>query len=189
MTNIESIAVGDRVRLVTPHLEEKRVGAVTRIKEGAVTLDDGVTYFYPWLDRKITVLEDEPAIYTAEHSMQADFMADEPLADWEKELLAGKPFDMVVDDLFREAAELLKSKHRDYGPKNISLSPGGPMNGLRVRMHDKLARLNHLTDKATEAAGDDYDPTPHHESLEDTLVDLANYALIGVLVLREQWPA
>jgi hypothetical protein len=52
------------------------------------------------------------------------------------------------------------------------------MNGLRVRMHDKLARLNHLVDK-----GD----TPNYETVEDTLVDLANYAIIGLLVQRGQW--
>jgi hypothetical protein len=52
------------------------------------------------------------------------------------------------------------------------------MNGLRVRMHDKLARLNHLVGK-----GD----TPNYETIEDTLVDLANYAIIGLLVQRGQW--
>jgi hypothetical protein len=36
----------------------------------------------------------------------------------------------VTGDLFN----LLISKHNDYGPKNISQSPGGPLNGLRVRM-------------------------------------------------------
>jgi len=52
------------------------------------------------------------------------------------------------------------------------------MNGLRVRMYDKLARLNNLVDK-----GD----TPNYESIEDTLLDLANYAIIGLLVQRGQW--
>jgi hypothetical protein len=45
-------------------------------------------------------------------------------------------------------------------------------------MHDKLARLNHLVGK-----GD----TPNYETIEDTLVDLANYAIIGLLVQRGQW--
>jgi hypothetical protein len=49
---------------------------------------------------------------------------------------------------------------------------------LRVRMYDKLARLNNLLD-----TGD----TPKYESLEDTLLDLANYAIIGLLVQRGQW--
>lgn len=78
----------------------------------------------------------------------------------------------------KELLEVLYSKHKDYGPMNIAGAPGGPMNGLRVRMYDKLARLNHLTD-----TGD----TPKHESIEDTLIDLANYAIIGLLVQRGQW--
>ena len=44
------------------------------------------------------------------------------------------------------AGNLLIRKHKDYGPKNISHSPGGALNGLRVRMHDKVARINHLVD-------------------------------------------
>jgi len=73
---------------------------------------------------------------------------------------------------------ILYRKHEDYGPLNISGAPGGAMNGLRVRMYDKLARLNNLVD-----TGD----TPNYESIEDTLIDLANYAIIGLLVQRGQW--
>jgi hypothetical protein len=78
----------------------------------------------------------------------------------------------------KELGDLLLSKHRDYGPKNISLAPGGPVNGLRVRMHDKLARINNLVDSGAD---------PQHESLEDSFKDMANYAIIGLLVLRGQW--
>jgi len=77
-----------------------------------------------------------------------------------------------------ELSELLLSKHRDYGPKNISLAPGGALNGLRVRMHDKLARINNLVDNKAD---------PQHESMEDSFKDMANYAIIGLLVLRGQW--
>ena len=77
-----------------------------------------------------------------------------------------------------ELSALLLSKHRDYGPKNISLAPGGALNGLRVRMHDKLARINNLVESGA---------TPDHESLEDSFKDMANYAIIGLLVLRGQW--
>lgn len=83
-----------------------------------------------------------------------------------------------VDKTFFELEQLLLSKHKDYGPKNISDSPGGPLNGLRVRMHDKLARLNNLVDSGAD---------PQHESLEDTFKDMANYAVIGLLILRGQW--
>ena len=73
---------------------------------------------------------------------------------------------------------ILYRKHQDYGPLNIAGAPGGAMNGLRVRMYDKLARLNNQVD-----TGD----TPNYESIEDTLIDLANYAIIALLVQRGQW--
>jgi len=83
-----------------------------------------------------------------------------------------------LSNTIKELSELLLSKHRDYGPKNISQAPGGPINGLRVRMHDKLARISNLVDSGAD---------PQHESLEDSFKDMANYAIIGLLVLREQW--
>ena len=52
-----------------------------------------------------------------------------------------------VNDTLYELGTLLMSKHNDYGPKNISDSPGGPLNGLRVRMWDKFARINNLVYK------------------------------------------
>jgi hypothetical protein len=78
----------------------------------------------------------------------------------------------------KELSKLLVSKHKDYGPKNISQAPGGAINGLRVRMHDKLARINNLIDSGA---------SPEHESLEDSFKDMANYAIIGLLVLRGKW--
>jgi hypothetical protein len=83
-----------------------------------------------------------------------------------------------MNNVVEELSTLLLSKHRDYGPKNISQAPGGPLNGLRVRMHDKLARINNLVDTNSG---------PEHESLEDSFKDMANYAIIGLLVLRGQW--
>ena len=88
-------------------------------------------------------------------------------------------FDIDVYDTFGELQDLLLSKHHDYGPTNISRSPGGPINGLRVRMWDKFARINNLVDSGKDAK---------HESLEDSFKDMANYAIIGLLVLRGKWP-
>ena len=75
-------------------------------------------------------------------------------------------------------AELLIKKQKDYGPKNISDSPGGPLNGLRVRMFDKLARINNLLETGA---------TPENESLRDSFMDIANYAIIAMMVLDKQW--
>lgn len=88
-------------------------------------------------------------------------------------------FDGDVYDIADELAELLVSKHNDYGPKNIAQAPGGALNGLRVRIHDKIARINNLIDSGK---------TPNNESLEDSFKDLANYAIISLMVLREKWP-
>lgn len=88
-------------------------------------------------------------------------------------------FEQAVFRRASENIETLLSKHRDYGPTNISRSPGGPLNGLRVRIHDKLARINHLIDSGA---------TPENESLADSFLDLANYALIAQLVLEDSWP-
>lgn len=88
-------------------------------------------------------------------------------------------FEQAVQAAYGEAEHLLLRKHADYGPGNISGAPGGALNGLRVRMYDKFARLNNLLDNAKQ---------PVNEPLRDTLLDLANYALIGLLVLDGDWP-
>ena len=84
-----------------------------------------------------------------------------------------------VDAILADLKRILLRKQEDYGPLNISLAPGGALNGLRVRMYDKLARFSHLYEKG----GD----TPNYESLQDTFIDLANYAIIGILVQNGQW--
>ena len=71
-----------------------------------------------------------------------------------------------VEVILQSLYDVMLKKHEDYGPMNIAGAPGGAMNGLLVRMYDKLARLNNLV---------------------DTVLDLANYAIIGLLVQRGQW--
>jgi hypothetical protein len=88
-------------------------------------------------------------------------------------------FTKDVTNKFTEANDLLIKKHKDYGPTNIANAPGGPLNGLRVRMHDKQARINHLIDNNLD---------PKNESLRDSFLDLANYAIIALMVLDEEWP-
>ena len=86
----------------------------------------------------------------------------------------------ALKNIFQAAEDLLILKHKAYGPKNISQAPGGPMNGLRVRMHDKMARLNHLLENP--------DADMNDESLRDTLIDLMNYCAIAMMVLEGSWP-
>ena len=90
-------------------------------------------------------------------------------------------FEESVWAVYHEAREILLSKHADYGPLNIANAPGGALNGLRVRMHDKTARINHLIDNAKYK-------NPEHESLRDSFLDLLNYSAIALLVLDGNWP-
>ncbi len=87
-------------------------------------------------------------------------------------------FEFEVAKTFQELVDLLISKHKDYGPKNIADAPGGAINGLLVRMHDKMARLKNLHYNNKSA---------NYESIEDTYKDLANYAVIALMVLRDKW--
>ena len=89
-------------------------------------------------------------------------------------------FEEDVHVVFTELEALLLSKHQRYGSKNISHAPGGAENGLRVRIWDKIARLNNLLENPSVDPGD--------ESLTDTLMDLANYSAIFILVKRGLWP-
>lgn len=107
------------------------------------------------------------------------------LQGWDNYLSANagaKVDDEFIADVWRVldgAGNLLLRKHKDYGPKNIAHSPGGPLNGLRVRMWDKVARINNLIDSKV---------APSNESLRDSFIDLLNYSAIAILVLENKWP-
>ena len=88
-------------------------------------------------------------------------------------------FELDVRDVMQELGDLLIKKHRDYGPKNISNSPYGATNGLVVRMWDKIARIVNLSKQGNVTA--------ENEPLEDSFKDIANYGIIGLLVLRGKW--
>jgi hypothetical protein len=108
------------------------------------------------------------------------------LQEW-NDYLQANPNSKVVDDEFitnvwrvlDSAGNLLIRKHHDYGPKNVAHSPGGPLNGLRVRMWDKVARINNLVDSKVN---------PSNESLRDSFIDLLNYSAIAIMVLDKTWP-
>jgi hypothetical protein len=95
-------------------------------------------------------------------------------------MLDTSDFEALLWSKVQESIDLLVKKHEDYGPTNIANAPGGALNGLRVRMHDKMARINHLIDMGKE---------PENESLRDSFMDLGNYAIIALMVLDGDWPA
>jgi hypothetical protein len=103
----------------------------------------------------------------------------DPIAEMIRNSNPNGEFEEAIQQKFQHAKSVLLQKHKDYGPKNIAQSPGGPLNGLRVRMWDKFARINNLIDSGA---------TPENESLKDSFLDMANYAIIAMLVLDKEWP-
>ena len=91
------------------------------------------------------------------------------------------PDDFELDslDVYEELWDVLIKKQSDYGPNNIRNAPGGPLNGLQVRLYDKMSRLINLIESGA---------TPENESLRDTFVDIANYGVIGVMILDNTFP-
>lgn len=106
----------------------------------------------------------------------SDYYSDRPTS---KELITSQDrFYLDVMSASDEAVEILIKKHEDYGPENISRAPGGPVNGLAVRLHDKVARLANLLQTGKDA---------NYESMRDTFIDISNYGLIGMMVLDGSW--
>ena len=91
------------------------------------------------------------------------------------------PDDFELDslDVYEELWDILLKKQSDYGPNNIRNAPGGPLNGLQVRLYDKMSRLINLIESGAK---------PENESLRDTFIDIANYGVIGVMILDNTFP-
>lgn len=83
-----------------------------------------------------------------------------------------------LEKLMAEMLEIYKAKNKDYGD---SFSESFEELGLIapiVRMNDKMNRIKSLTKKGDRQVKD--------ESLRDSLMDLANYALMTVVELDQQ---
>ena len=84
----------------------------------------------------------------------------------------------VVADTFKEIFSLWKERQAKYGPSNIAAF--GEV-GCLVRGHDKMARLR-------RALMDNLGAVMPDESVEDSWKDLTNYAVMGLVCRRGQWP-
>ena len=84
-----------------------------------------------------------------------------------------RTFQEALGLILGEMRDVMISKQHDYGPGNI-LDFGDK--GVLVRANDKIARLKNL-----------YQGVPRNESLEDSWLDLANYAVIAMMVRRGYW--
>lgn len=69
----------------------------------------------------------------------------------------------------------LVRKQRDYGSENIRRFG---RQGLMVRMHDKVARLENLLASNNE---------PENESIFDNVLDVIGYAAIGIMWERQEF--
>jgi hypothetical protein len=88
-------------------------------------------------------------------------------------------FAFNVWEIMDEIGNLLITKQADYGPGNINNAFGGPINGLLVRIGDKFERLKNLYKSSKK---------PQHEPIEDSFKDMANYAVIALMIERGKWP-
>lgn len=89
------------------------------------------------------------------------------------------PFANDLWKVYVQAFTVLVQKQNDYGPNNIARAPGGPENGLMVRLFDKNSRLENLLKNQVSTA---------NEPLDDTFLDIGNYGLIGLAVRQGVWP-
>lgn len=76
----------------------------------------------------------------------------------------------IFEELTAKAADTYRRKNADYGDSFVKVRQKYP-NSVLVRLNDKLNRLEVLMGKSRRAKVKD-------ESIEDTLLDLANYALL-----------
>ena len=74
----------------------------------------------------------------------------------------------------KEALNLFSKKNADYGD---AFATYGPV-GVIVRMGDKIQRLTSINNSGVTLVD--------NESIRDTLIDLHNYAAMGIMLLDEQ---
>ena len=112
------------------------------------------------------------------------------IKDW-GDLATGKSGDIELErEWLRIAQEIFSifcKKQHDYGPSNIAM---GGVRGVILRTSDKIARLWELTGLKDLVSGRNFSvKSPDvDESLEDTLIDAADYPIIALMVLRGKWP-
>lgn len=85
----------------------------------------------------------------------------------------------IHEDLCTELHKLYVAKNADYGDSFAKVREEIP-NAILVRLSDKLNRLKSLMTK------DDDDRKVLDESIDDTLMDIANYALLELVERRNE---
>ena len=79
---------------------------------------------------------------------------------------------VLANQFFQDCLAILKRKNADYNKSTDALSGFRRfgIRGILVRMEDKLGRIENLLDKP---------PQVTDESIDDTLLDVANYAFLA----------
>jgi hypothetical protein len=113
------------------------------------------------------------------------------VADRVAAVAAGKPSDLVHPtsqayfDLLDRMKALHSSKSRDYGSEHDPLA--NIRNGaLFVGIEPWKGAMVRLSDKVTRLATFNRTGRLEHEGVEDNLMDLASYALLALLLYREE---
>lgn len=91
-----------------------------------------------------------------------------------------KEFRRILDQLY----SIHLDKNEDYSPHNI-LATGSI--GVTVRIWDKAARLMNLSGFDVRNGAYHGEKPAKHESIDDTLLDQANYCIIALLVRKGHW--
>lgn len=80
-----------------------------------------------------------------------------------------------IRDILEDVTQLLLKKNEDYGSASFDLG----LNGNMVHIYDKANRYKTLIEKMHKGE------SPNFESLDDTLRDIIGYAVIGLLMLKD----
>jgi Nucleotide modification associated domain 1 len=87
-------------------------------------------------------------------------------------------FEQRVDKVSSEVIDIVKRKNKDYGNSYEIMVEKYGLVALLIRFQDKLGRLDSLVLKGQEQKVSD-------ESIEDTLKDIAGYALLELARLEK----
>lgn len=84
---------------------------------------------------------------------------------------------ITFSDITKDMTELYERKNKDYGNSfDKTLNEFGIVAGL-IRLNDKMNRVKSIYNK---------DVSVKDESLEDTLIDLANYAVMTLMWINNK---
>lgn len=85
----------------------------------------------------------------------------------------------LYGEIVKELHNIYERKNHDYGNSFSILYQKFGLKSVIIRLYDKLLRLETLCEKESEVKD---------ESIEDTLKDMANYAIMALIELKKTVP-